>query len=66
MPNANDSLAVNNSFTLYKSANKVRIIVADTIADAIKQCPEFTNPIVMEERSAHQWIDGIPYELTTY
>lgn len=60
------SKAVNKSFTLYKSAKKVRIIVADTIADAIKQCPEFTNPTVVGGRMAYQWIDSIPFELLTY
>ncbi len=60
------TLATNDTFTLYKSANKVRIIIADTMADAIKQCPEFTNPIVMGEISAHQWKDGDAYELLTY
>jgi hypothetical protein len=53
-----------DTYALYVSAKMIRTIKAENVADAVKQCPEFTNAVIWAAgHGAHQWFGGAAVEL---
>ena len=53
-----------NTYALYISAKMIRTIKAECVADAVKQCPEFTNAVIWAAgHGAHQWFGSAAVEL---
>ncbi len=52
-------------FTLFRSAQAVRVIIAADLADALRQCAaEMPAPKMMRaEEGAFQWVGDTPFEL---
>lgn len=51
-------------FSLYRSAEFVRHVTAETIEDAAAMVGEFTAPKFSRvQELAYQWVGDIPYEL---
>lgn len=53
-----------NTYALYISAKMIRTIKAECVADAVKQCPEFTSAVIWAAgHGAHQWFGSAAVEL---